>query len=78
MIMEIEIDFTKSAQENANDYYKKSKKLALKKEGAEKAIKDLEKKLKEERANATKAPRAKDGKDTKEGMVREVPLVLHK
>lgn len=43
--MEIEIDFTKSAQENASDYYKKSKKLLQKKEGAEKAIKDMEKKL---------------------------------
>lgn len=46
MIMEIEIDFTKSAQENANDYYKKSKKLLQRKEGAQKAVKDLEKKLK--------------------------------
>ncbi len=43
--MEIEIDFTKSAQENANDYYTKSKKLALKKEGAKKAIKELEERL---------------------------------
>jgi predicted ribosome quality control (RQC) complex YloA/Tae2 family protein len=43
--MEIELDFTKSAQENANDYFNKSKKLALKKEGASKAIKDLEKRL---------------------------------
>ena len=43
--MEIEIDFTKSAQENANDYYTRSKKLALKKEGAKKAIKELEERL---------------------------------
>ena len=43
--MQIKIDFTKSAQENADDYYKKSKKLLQKKIGAEKSIKDLEKKL---------------------------------
>ena len=43
--MQIKIDFTKSAQENADDYYKRSKKLLQKKLGAEKAIKDLEKKL---------------------------------
>jgi predicted ribosome quality control (RQC) complex YloA/Tae2 family protein len=56
MIMEIEIDFTKSAQENANDYYKKSKKLAIKKAGAEKAVKDLQDKLSKTRANAIKQP----------------------
>jgi len=43
--LEIEIDFTKSAQENANEYYKKSKKLLQKKAGAEEAVKELEKKL---------------------------------
>jgi predicted ribosome quality control (RQC) complex YloA/Tae2 family protein len=43
--MEIRIDFTKSAQDNANDYYNKAKKLSSKKDGAEKAIKDLEKTL---------------------------------
>lgn len=43
--MEIEIDYTKSAQENASDYYGKSKKLLKRKEGALKAIKDLESKL---------------------------------
>ncbi len=46
MIMRITIDFTKSAQENADIYYKKSKKLAQKKAGAEQAIKKLEKRLK--------------------------------
>ncbi|MGI0100564.1 MAG: NFACT RNA binding domain-containing protein [Candidatus Micrarchaeaceae archaeon] len=45
--MEIEIDFTKSAQENANEYYKKSKKLILKRNGAGKAIADLREKLHE-------------------------------
>jgi predicted ribosome quality control (RQC) complex YloA/Tae2 family protein len=45
--MEIEIDFTKSAQDNANDYFKRSKKLLLKKEGAQKAVKELEEKLSE-------------------------------
>ena len=43
--MKIKIDFTKSAQENANEYYAKAKKLALKKEGAEKAIKELQQRL---------------------------------
>jgi predicted ribosome quality control (RQC) complex YloA/Tae2 family protein len=43
--MEIEIDFTKSAQDNASDYYQKSKKLASRKLGAEKAINDLKKGL---------------------------------
>ena len=52
MIMEIEIDFTKSAQENANEYYRRSKKLAQKREGAEKAVKDLEKRLAEIRSRA--------------------------
>ena len=54
--MEIEIDFTKSAQDNANDYYKKSKKLQQKKEGAKTAVKDLEKKLADARTNAKKKP----------------------
>lgn len=54
--MEIEIDFTKSAQENANDYYKKSKKLALKREGAEKAVKELEQKLEKIRKEKKTAP----------------------
>ena len=43
--MQIEVDFTKSAQENADDYYKKAKKLTTKKEGAEKAIKELKQRL---------------------------------
>jgi predicted ribosome quality control (RQC) complex YloA/Tae2 family protein len=55
--MEIEIDFTKSAQDNANDYFKKSKKLILKKEGAEKAIKDLRKRLLEIQSSTKKTER---------------------
>ena len=47
MIMRIAIDFTKSAQENADYFYKKSKKLAQKRVGAEAAIKQLEKRLKD-------------------------------
>ncbi len=43
--MEVEIDFTRSAQQNADEHYKASKKLAAKKEGAERTVKDLEKKL---------------------------------
>ncbi len=55
--MEMEIDLTKSAQENANDYYNKSKKLLLKKDGAQKAIKELEEKLSDVEANAVKEER---------------------
>ena len=43
--MKIKIDFTKSAQENANDYYAKSKKLAQKVAGAGKAITELKSRL---------------------------------
>ena len=43
--MQIKIDFTKSAQDNADDYYKKAKRLVQKKAGAEKAIKMLEKRM---------------------------------
>lgn len=45
--MELKIDFTISAQQNADNYYKKAKKLAQKKEGAEKAIGELGKRLEE-------------------------------
>lgn len=40
--MEIDIYFNKSAQENAEDFFDKSKKLKKKAEGAEKAITELE------------------------------------
>ncbi|HUC38716.1 MAG TPA: NFACT RNA binding domain-containing protein, partial [Candidatus Acidoferrum sp.] len=43
--MKITIDTTKSAQENADYFYKRSKKLIQKKAGAEHAINDLEKRL---------------------------------
>ncbi|MGC8648895.1 MAG: NFACT RNA binding domain-containing protein [Candidatus Micrarchaeia archaeon] len=43
--MEIEIDFTKSAQENADAYFKKAKKLLIKNEGAKRAIEELKKQL---------------------------------
>lgn len=43
--MEIEIDYTKSAHENAGEYYNRGKKLALKIEGARKAALDLKKQL---------------------------------
>ncbi len=46
MIMKITIDFTKSAQENADYFYSRSKKLAQKRLGAEQAIKQLERRLK--------------------------------
>lgn len=47
--MEVKIDFTKSAQENANDYYNKSKRLVHKAEGAERTIVELEKRLEAEK-----------------------------
>ncbi|EQD37979.1 protein containing DUF814 [mine drainage metagenome] len=47
--MEIEIDFTKNAQQNANDYYNRAKKLESKREGAKEAVSALEKKLKDEK-----------------------------
>ncbi len=45
MAIEIEVDFTKSAQDNADEYYQKAKRLAQKKEGAEKAVKELRQRL---------------------------------
>lgn len=45
--MEIEVDLAKSAQDNANDYFYKSKRAKRKKEGAEQSVKGLEKKLEE-------------------------------
>ncbi len=65
MTMEIEIDFTKSAQQNASDYYERSKKLLVKKAGAERAVKDLEKKLKEERLREKPKPELKTVKLSK-------------
>ena len=50
--MEIKVDFTKSAQENADEYYKRSKKLLQKREGAGKAIAELKKRLKKARESA--------------------------
>jgi predicted ribosome quality control (RQC) complex YloA/Tae2 family protein len=45
--MRVKVDFTKSPQANANDYYNLSKSLMQKKAGAMKAITDLQKRLKE-------------------------------
>lgn len=44
--MRVKIDYTKNAQQNANAYYENAKKLVKKKEGAIRAIRDLEAKLK--------------------------------
>lgn len=44
--MEIEINFKKSLQENASDYFEKSKKAKRKVEGIEKAALEVEKKIK--------------------------------
>lgn len=56
--MRIKIDVTKTAQQNAEEYYKRSKKLTQKKEGAEKTIKQLEKKLAEIEAARTEVSKA--------------------
>ena len=52
--MDVKIDYTQSAQENANTYYQKAKRLILKKQGAEKAIADLRKTLARESAKKDK------------------------
>ncbi|MDE1860374.1 MAG: DUF814 domain-containing protein [Candidatus Micrarchaeota archaeon] len=45
--MELKIDYTKSAQQNAEEYFERSKRARRKAEGAEQAILDLERKRKE-------------------------------
>jgi predicted ribosome quality control (RQC) complex YloA/Tae2 family protein len=57
--MEIEIDYTKSAHENAGDYYNKAKKLAQKALGAAKAAEELEKELAKAEQNAVVDERRK-------------------
>ncbi len=47
--MEIEIDYTRSAYENAGHYYDRAKKLGQKQKGAEKALKNLNAQLEEAR-----------------------------
>ncbi len=44
--MELEIDFTKSAQMNADDFFERSKRAKKKAEGAQKAVMELEEALK--------------------------------
>ena len=51
--MEVRIDFTKSAQDNADDLYKKAKRLLAKKAGALDAINELQKKLETANAHAS-------------------------
>ncbi len=51
--MEVKIDFTKTAQDNANDYYTRSKRLVHKIEGAKKSIAEMEKRLEKEREKET-------------------------
>ena len=53
--MKVRIDFTKSAQQNANDYYAKSKKLAQKVAGARKAITELKSRLEKVQRGAAPA-----------------------
>jgi predicted ribosome quality control (RQC) complex YloA/Tae2 family protein len=60
---EVEIDLTKSLQENAARYFEKAKKARKKLKGAEKAVQDLEKKVKvaalKEKGLRGKAPEKK-------------------
>ncbi len=62
--MEVRIDFTKSAQENARDYYERAKKLEAKAKGAGKAVKDLEMQLEKVREES-------DDKEKRARKVRE-------
>ncbi len=59
--MEVQIDFTKSAQENASDYFERSKRARRKASGARTAIEELQKSLEKERksASAVEKPRLK-------------------
>ncbi|MCL5405084.1 MAG: NFACT RNA binding domain-containing protein [Candidatus Marsarchaeota archaeon] len=59
--MEIKIDFTKSAQENAEEYYAKAKREARRVEGAKKALLELQKMLDEEgrKSEVKSKPRVK-------------------
>ncbi|MGC8730114.1 MAG: NFACT RNA binding domain-containing protein [Candidatus Micrarchaeia archaeon] len=57
--MEVIIDYTKSAQENANDYYNLSKKFLQKKAGAESTIKELEDKISKAKISNAKEPSKK-------------------
>jgi len=67
MIMEARIDITKSAQENAQEYFSMSKKARHKKAGAEAAIAELKAKLKtyeeRERAASSKSIRKLERKE---------------
>ncbi len=54
MGMEIELDYTKSAYENAGHYYDRAKKLGQKQKGAAKALKDLGAQLEEAREKASR------------------------
>ncbi len=57
--MKIEIDFTKSAQENASEYYGRAKRAKAKAEGAGEAVKRLEAKLKSLKKKEAAQPKEK-------------------
>ncbi|MFH1240584.1 MAG: NFACT RNA binding domain-containing protein [Candidatus Diapherotrites archaeon] len=57
--MDIEIDLRKSVQENASDYFEKSKKAKKKLEGINKAMPDVEKKIKKAKKTHSKIPEHK-------------------
>jgi predicted ribosome quality control (RQC) complex YloA/Tae2 family protein len=57
--MEIEIDYTRSAYENAGHYYDRAKKLSQKQQGAAKALKDLGAQLEDAKAKAERKSEVK-------------------
>ena len=59
MALEADIDYTKSAQENAEEYFKKAKELEKKAKGAAQAVLDLEKKKKEIASKGTREKKLK-------------------
>ncbi|MEM3841489.1 MAG: NFACT RNA binding domain-containing protein [Candidatus Micrarchaeaceae archaeon] len=50
--MELELDYNMSAQDNANAYYTKAKRLMQKKDGAQKAVEELKRRLAQESEGA--------------------------
>ncbi len=66
--MEVEIDFTKSAQENANDYFVQAKRAKHKAEGARETVKGMEQQLSDAKKELDKSA---DKKQTKSIAARE-------
>ncbi len=62
--LEVKIRFTETAQQNADSYYQRAKKLAQKKEGAKKAVAELKARLEKHRQEREEA-KAKEEKENK-------------